>query len=52
MPAEWRTVIQGFLTDANLIRTETAAALVLVAIDIGLLAAARLCFRRGRLILD
>jgi ABC-2 type transport system permease protein len=51
LPAEWRARLLRALAGENQIRTEIAAALFFLALDAGLLAAARLRFRRNRLIL-
>lgn len=52
LPQEWRTTITEAMTGSNSIRTEMIAALALLAVDMTLLAGARLSFRRQSLSLD
>ncbi len=52
IPEEWRTKLIQFFAGQNLIRTELMVAALLLAIAAALFSAARLRFRRARLILD
>jgi ABC-2 type transport system permease protein len=52
LPQDWRMKVAQLLTGDNLMRTEVMAALAVLAVDLALLAGARLSFRRQSLSLD
>ncbi len=52
LPPHWRNSLSEFLVGANLVMIGTAAALVLLAIDVLLILAARARFQRAKLALD
>jgi ABC-2 type transport system permease protein len=52
LPTEWRIRLAQALTTENLKNTEMVIALILIACDLALFAAARLRFKRARLILE
>jgi hypothetical protein len=48
----WQAAVVSALKGQNRVRTEVAAASVLIALDLALITVARMRFRRARLILD